>query len=167
MDHSKSNIPNQFYFGGVGDFMFCPICGKKCANATEQVNHENEHSDEEKEEFLQEQKRRSEELESEKKNRPQLPELISFSQGPNFSKIYATQWGLNLTDMDIRIDIFNERVNHPPKIDPRNFTYVQPVEYIIESQVITPIISAKTLYIKLGELITHYEENVGPISERI
>tara|TARA_B110000914_G_C15345686_1_gene391380 strand:+ start:266 stop:709 length:444 start_codon:yes stop_codon:yes gene_type:complete len=147
--------------------MFCPICGKKSANATEQVNHENEHSDEEKAEFLQEQKRRNEEIKNQKENHQQLPEIISFSQGPNFSKIYATQWGLSLTDMDIRIDIFNERVNHPPKIDPRNFTYFQPVEYIIESQVITPIVSAKTLYIKLGELITHYEENVGPISERV
>jgi len=167
MDHSISNIPNQFYFGGVDDFMFCPICGKKSANTAEQVNHEKEHSDEEKAEFLQEQKRRSEEIKNQKENHQQLPETISFSQGPNFSKIYATQWGLSLTDMDIRIDIFNERINHPPKIDPRNFTYVQPVEYIIESQVITPIVSAKTLYIKLGELITHYEENVGPISERV
>ena len=149
--------------------MFCTICGKECTSAEEQFKHEKEHSVEDKDRFQQEQDRRRQEFESQQQNRQELPVHTTYTRGPNYSKIYATEWGLNLTELDIRIDIYNERLNHRPMRDPLDpfGKPFQPVEFIIESQIITPIISAKTLHIRLGEIIAHYEKENGELPVRM
>tara|TARA_S200000501_G_scaffold266183_1_gene249925 strand:- start:54 stop:497 length:444 start_codon:yes stop_codon:yes gene_type:complete len=145
---------------------FCGICGKKHANAEEQFAHMKEHTPEEILNYENEHRKRIEEMKEIHNREAQTnqPNLL-FTRGPNFRKTYVTEWGISLTDLDIRIDLFNERVNHPPH--PLLPNQIPPVEFIIENQIITPIVSAKTLYLRLGELINSYEINNGEIPVRM
>ena len=139
---------------------FCPICGKGIANAQEQFDHLHEHTPEEIQQYEAKVKERQKEYMDAQINR----ENIFFTRGGNFSKIYATEWAISLTDLDVRIDILNERRNHPP--NPLFPNKNPPVEFIVENQIISPIISAKTLHIRLGELIQMYENQNGEIPIR-
>lgn len=143
--------------------MFCPLCGEETHNALEQQQHDMTHTKEEWDLFEKEQMNRQNQIDSQQK----IPVQTVFTKGLNYSKIYCTEWGISLTDIDVRIDIYNERIDHQPMINP----LIAPgpfakTEFIIENQLITPIVSAKSLHNKLGELITHYEAQKGKINLR-
>lgn len=140
--------------------MYCPICGFQCPTAEEQERHEKNHTQEERIEFQKEQERRRNEL-LEKQNKVSMSnqqEVTRFTKGPNYSKIYSTHWGLIPTPGDVRIDLFNEMVTHPP-----TFMAPQFVEHIIEAQIVTPLSSAKLLSVQLKQLIDQHEAEFGEI----
>ena len=142
--------------------MYCPICGFQCPTAEDQERHEKNHTQDERNNFLQEQERRRNEL-LEKQNKANMAtqqEINHFTKGPNYSKIYSTHWGLIRGQFgDVKIDLFNESITRPPTLP----MMPQVVEHIIEAQIVTPIQSAKVLSAQLKQLIEQHEAEFGEI----
>ena len=111
---------------------FCGICGKKHENAEEQFAHMKEHTPEEILNYENEHRKRIEEMKEIHNREAQTnqPNLL-FTRGPNFRKTYVTEWGISLTDLDIRIDLFNESKSSPHPLLPNQ---IPPVEFIIENK---------------------------------
>jgi len=123
--------------------MFCPVCGAKVDTPQGLIEHtQSVHSPEEMHDFL-------------NQNKPVLPPQSIVNRGESFKKIYATDWIINLTSNDIRIEPINETREHPPgALHPQ----LPVLEFISESQIIATPVAAKSLLERLTEAIKLFEQ---------
>jgi len=128
--------------------MFCPICGESVQNQAGLIEHTQKvHSQEEMQKFFQQQ------------SPPvQLPTEILRSE--NFQKFYSTNWAVNVTQFDIRIDVMNEKREVPAGERHPVFPVIQ---FFSEAQVIATPIGAKILHQQLGQAIEMLEKQIGKI----
>ena len=128
--------------------MFCPVCGESVQNQAGLIEHTQKvHSMEEMQDFFQQQT-----------PHPQLPSEILRSE--NFQKHYATNWAVNVTQFDVRIDVFNERREAPAG---ERHPMLPVIQFFSEAQVIATPIGAKILHQQLGQAIEMLEKQIGKI----
>jgi len=122
---------------------FCPICGDELEEGKLNVHLNEEHTIEERMIF-------------DSKNSTQQPPT-QIIRGENFSKSYATNFNINPTEEDLRIDILNEkRIIQIPQGG-------QMIQLISEHQIIATPLAAKRLQISLTEILEHLESQFGEI----
>ena len=128
--------------------MFCPICGESVKDQAGLLAHTQKvHSPEEMQNFFQQQT-------------PQVQLPTEILRSENFQKFYSTNWAVNVTQFDIRIDVMNEKrevragERHPM------FPVIQ---FFSEAQVIATPIGAKILHQQLGQAIEMLEKQIGTI----
>ena len=123
--------------------MYCPVCGAEVDDQLALVKHTQKvHTEEELNRFYQ-------------KNSPQVQMPTEIIRGENFYKIYATDWAINVTEFDLRIEILNEE-----RVLPAGIKHRLPVaQYISESQIIANPIAAKRLVKRLSDAIEQFEKN--------
>ena len=128
--------------------MFCPVCGESVQDQAGLIEHTQKvHSEEEMQNFFQ------------KQTPPvQLPTEVLRSE--NFQKHYATNWAVNVTQFDIRIDVFNERREAPAG---ERHPMLPVTQFFSEAQVIATPIGAKILHEQLGQAIRMLEKQIGKI----
>ena len=141
-------IPTLCCFGWRGDNVYCPVCGEPVNDQKGYIKHTQEkHTPEEMQNFI-----------SQQTNSIQMPtELV---RAENFSKFYATNMSVNVTQFDLRIDIMNERREVPA--GGRHPT-LPVVQFLSEAQIIATPIAAKILQQQLAEAIDMLEREIGVI----
>jgi hypothetical protein len=93
---------------------------------------------------------------------PNLDPIVRKIRGENFLKQYATGCEVGFSEFDFRIDIMNERLNHPPGTFPES-PHQEVIHLISEGQVIVTPNAAKALVRDLGKKVEEFEELFGTI----
>lgn len=126
--------------------MYCPVCGDEVKNQQDLIEHTTKkHTPQEMSDFF--------------SNQASIQPITEVIRGENFTKIYSTNWAINVTQHDIRIDIMNEKREHPAG----TIHALPVVQFISESQIVSTPIAAKILWQRLGEAISRFEEVNGEI----
>lgn len=128
--------------------MFCPVCGESVIDQKGLIAHTQEkHTPQEMQNFF-----------AKQTNQIQLPtELI---RAENFSKFYATNMSVNVTQFDLRIDVMNERREAPAG---ERHPTLPVTQFFSEAQIIATPIAAKILHQQLGEALEMLEKEIGNI----
>jgi hypothetical protein len=89
---------------------------------------------------------------------PQVTPSVQVSRSQQFRKDYSTRIGISFSKFDFRLDVFNERREHPAGPFTPPF-----IEYISESQIIITPSATKLLLLELEETVKRFESEFGEI----
>jgi hypothetical protein len=91
---------------------------------------------------------------------PDLEPIVQTVRGENFHKQYATNWDVGYSEFDFRIDVMNERRNHPVGVlDPLR----EVIQLISEGQIIATPVAVKSLIERLSMAVEEFEKQFGTI----